>query len=246
MSEDSKGWLQKTISSIKSSTYYYENQLWELIENHINKNYSNLNGDIGDYFRFNLLKLHVYREIKARIFYSDGYFFSEEENYYMSKWKTLSLIPVPIIIDKSMKLNEKKINEIIGDIILTPIILLHNPDLIKNKIDLFETKQDLFLKKIKEESSERPSKYFELFFIAWIKYQRKSKSPIHYTYQTALLDANKVIKSLPDDELENKLTEINNNFKTWRNKYQKKLHKYKTDFEIIIKEYTPFKISSSK
>lgn len=246
MSEDLKDRLQETIEDIKSSEYEYQIQLWELIENHINKNYSNLKEDIGNNFRFNLLKLHIYREINARIFYSEGYFFSEEEDYYMSKWKTLSLIPVPFIFEKSMKLNEKKINEIINRIILSLVILLNNPDLIKNKIDLLETKRDLFLKKIKEESSERPSKYFELFFIAWIKYQRKSKSPIHYTYQTALLDANKVIKSLPDDELNYKLIEINNNFKTWRNKYQKFLHRYKTDFEILIKKYTPFKISSSK
>jgi len=123
MEKDSKEWLEKIIKNITSSEYYYKIQLWNSIENYLNKNYPSLQDEIGSVTNYNLLKLDVFRNIDARIFYSGRYFFEEEENYFMF----VTLRPtVPYFDNKDVRLNEQKIKHAIQEIAAIPVFLSVN------------------------------------------------------------------------------------------------------------------------
>ena len=132
MSEDSESWTYKTVKEIENSEYIYESQLWNLIESNINKNYPDIKGTIGSEYRYLLLKLHIFRNINARIFYSGRYFFEEDKNYFNFG----SFFPAPpYFTDKTVRLNEQKIFKSIEEIAPIPVYLSHNYEEIRNISD---------------------------------------------------------------------------------------------------------------
>ncbi len=122
MKEDSSKWLNNTIKTIKESEYCFEVQLWDLIEGYFNKNYPHLENNIGDKFRYNLLRLHIYNNLHERIFLSGRYFFEEGESFSYFGYLNIP----PYLDDKTLKLNEQRTITTIKEIALIPIILFGN------------------------------------------------------------------------------------------------------------------------